>query len=73
MLVLKMATSAVGTSLAFVQIAKLIITTSVCGNTIDNGGGPAIDGITDCNMKCSGNITEFCGAANRLDMYEQIG
>lgn len=25
--------------------------------------------ITDCNMACNGNASEFCGAGNRLDLY----
>ena len=25
--------------------------------------------LTDCNMVCNGNSSEFCGAGNRLDMY----
>lgn len=41
-----------------------------CGNTISNGGTLASAGLSDCNMACSGNSSEYCGAGNRLDMYE---
>ncbi|KAF2761337.1 WSC-domain-containing protein [Pseudovirgaria hyperparasitica] len=37
-----------------------------CGNTIDNGHGPKSDG---CTMTCKGNSTEFCGGANRINLY----
>lgn len=38
-----------------------------CGNTIQfqNGVAP----LADCNMACSGNKTENCGAGNRLTMW----
>jgi hypothetical protein len=40
-----------------------------CGNSISNGGGPAPDGLTGCNMVCNGNSSEYCGGPNRLDVY----
>lgn len=41
-----------------------------CGNAFSNGGGPAPDGLTGCNMLCNGNKTEYCGGPNRLDTYK---
>src|ERR1035438_3075637 len=41
-----------------------------CGNVFSNGGGPAPDGFTGCNMPCNGNLSEFCGGPNRLDLYD---
>ncbi|WYZ34618.1 hypothetical protein EsH8_I_000894 [Colletotrichum jinshuiense] len=38
-----------------------------CGNTISNGGAPAVDG---CNMLCNGNSSEYCGGGNRLNVYD---
>ncbi|GAB7357018.1 hypothetical protein MBLNU459_g7845t2 [Dothideomycetes sp. NU459] len=38
-----------------------------CGNTI-NAGSVSVT-VSDCNMVCGGNATEYCGAGNRLDMY----
>jgi hypothetical protein len=40
-----------------------------CGNTLANGGGPAPDGNSLCNMACNGNTAETCGGPNRLDIY----
>ncbi|KAF8534900.1 putative glyoxal oxidase precursor [Trichophaea hybrida] len=40
-----------------------------CDNTLKNGGGPAPDGSTGCNMPCNGNAAEMCGGSNRLNMY----
>jgi hypothetical protein len=40
-----------------------------CGNSASNGGGPAPDGLTGCNMVCNGNSSEYCGGPNRLDVY----
>jgi hypothetical protein len=37
-----------------------------CGNKISNGGKPATNG---CSMVCNGNKSEFCGGANRLNLY----
>ena len=44
-----------------------------CGNTILGGNGPAQDGLSGCNMLCSGNSSEFCGGPYRLDMYQAPG
>jgi hypothetical protein len=41
-----------------------------CGNYFSNGGGPAPDGATGCNMLCNGNTSETCGGPNRLDVYD---
>ncbi|CZR70098.1 uncharacterized protein PAC_19999 [Phialocephala subalpina] len=41
-----------------------------CGNTFSNGGVPAPDGLAGCNMLCSGNLSEYCGGPNRLDVYD---
>ena len=34
------------------------------------GGIPAPEGLAGCNMPCAGNGSEFCGAGNRLDVYQ---
>lgn len=36
---------------------------------VSNGGGPASDGQTGCNMYCKGNATEICGGGNRLTAW----
>ncbi|KAF4631590.1 hypothetical protein G7Y89_g6540 [Cudoniella acicularis] len=41
-----------------------------CGNAFLNGGGPAPDGETGCDMACSGNATETCGGPNRLSLWD---
>ncbi|KAF2458758.1 hypothetical protein BDY21DRAFT_283734 [Lineolata rhizophorae] len=41
-----------------------------CGNEFENGGGPAPDGLSGCDMPCNGNSSEFCGGSNRLDTYQ---
>ncbi|ORY19791.1 hypothetical protein BCR34DRAFT_595240 [Clohesyomyces aquaticus] len=41
-----------------------------CGNSFVNGGGPAPDGNTGCNMPCNGNAQETCGGPNRLNVYQ---
>ncbi|KAJ7058518.1 galactose oxidase [Mycena amicta] len=38
-----------------------------CDNFIGNGGGPTA--ATDCNMACTGNALELCGAGNRLNVF----
>ncbi|KAG9238758.1 putative glyoxal oxidase precursor [Amylocarpus encephaloides] len=42
-----------------------------CDNTIKNTAAIAPGGISDCNVLCAGNTTEYCGAGNRLDIYKQ--
>ncbi|KAJ7186433.1 copper radical oxidase [Mycena filopes] len=42
-----------------------------CGLEIDNGGAPVL--LSDCNMACAGNISEFCGGPNRLTMFNYTG
>lgn len=44
-----------------------------CGNSFLGGNGPAPDGLSGCNMLCSGNSSEFCGGPYRLDMYQAPG
>ncbi|KAF2021810.1 copper radical oxidase [Aaosphaeria arxii CBS 175.79] len=41
-----------------------------CGNSFSNGGGPAPDGNSGCNMPCNGNAQEMCGGPNRLNAYQ---
>lgn len=41
-----------------------------CGNARD--ATSTIQSISDCNMPCSGNKTEICGAGNRLSLYKQL-
>lgn len=44
-----------------------------CGNTINAGSvAQASDDVdtNGCSMLCGGNQTEYCGGANRLDMYQ---
>lgn len=43
-----------------------------CGNSFDNGGGPAPDGSAGCSMACNGDSTEICGGSQRLSMYGYI-
>ena len=43
-----------------------------CGNSFDNGGGPAPDGSAGCSFACAGDSTEICGGNQRLSMYEYI-
>lgn len=38
-----------------------------CDNYISSSASSAP--LSDCNMLCSGNSTEFCGAGNRLNLY----
>jgi hypothetical protein len=40
-----------------------------CGNTLQNGGGPAPDGNALCDMTCDGDKTQICGGPNRLTLY----
>lgn len=42
-----------------------------CGTAIVNGG--AREPISDCNMACAGNVSEFCGGPNRLTVYNYTG
>jgi chitinase len=39
-----------------------------CGNQINNGSTIVDD--SECNMPCDGYPGEYCGAGNRLDMYQ---
>lgn len=38
-----------------------------CSNTLREGSSEAP--LTDCNMACTGDDTQFCGAGNRLELY----
>ncbi|KXJ92952.1 heme peroxidase [Microdochium bolleyi] len=40
-----------------------------CGNALNNGSVPAPT--AQCNMLCSGNDRQYCGAGNRLSLYEK--
>lgn len=40
-----------------------------CGNSFANGGAPTP--LTDCNMACAANASEFCGGPNRLNVSRQ--
>jgi hypothetical protein len=39
-----------------------------CGNVINTGS--ALATLSDCSFICPGNAYEYCGAGNRLEMYE---
>jgi hypothetical protein len=41
-----------------------------CGNELGFGSSIAPGGDSECSMTCAGNYTEFCGDANRLNVYE---
>ncbi|KUJ17770.1 WSC-domain protein [Mollisia scopiformis] len=41
-----------------------------CGDTFSNGGVPAPEGLSGCDMLCSGNLSEYCGGPNRLGVYD---
>lgn len=42
-----------------------------CDTTISNGGAPTP--ISDCNMPCNGNSSQYCGGPNRLTLYNYTG
>nr|POE77657.1 wsc domain-containing protein [Quercus suber] len=42
-----------------------------CGNTLGSGSNTTSAG--DCSMVCAGDDTEFCGAGNRLTLYQNTG
>ncbi|KAJ6479649.1 copper radical oxidase-like protein [Mycena sanguinolenta] len=42
-----------------------------CGPAIVNGG--EMEPISDCDMPCAGNSSEFCGGPNRLSLYNYTG
>ncbi|KAG6812809.1 hypothetical protein H0H92_000267 [Tricholoma furcatifolium] len=42
-----------------------------CGTTIANGGGPTA--ASACNMECAGNLSEWCGGPNALNVYNFTG
>ncbi|KAI0764219.1 hypothetical protein BD413DRAFT_483077 [Trametes elegans] len=42
-----------------------------CDTTFENGGAPTP--LSDCNMACNGNSSEFCGGPNRLNVYNFTG
>lgn len=41
-----------------------------CGNTIHSTSTNV--SLSECNMPCSGNQYQYCGAGNRLDLYENL-
>ncbi|KAF8882972.1 copper radical oxidase [Infundibulicybe gibba] len=42
-----------------------------CGSSIASTG--VLSAVTDCNMVCAGNSSEFCGGPNRLSLYNLTG
>ncbi|KAH6874786.1 cell wall-binding protein [Thelonectria olida] len=40
-----------------------------CGNSFSDGS--VLTTLSDCNMVCNGNSTEYCGAGNRLNVYQK--
>ncbi|KAM6513609.1 hypothetical protein FALCPG4_015994 [Fusarium falciforme] len=40
-----------------------------CGNELNNAASKTAE--TDCNMPCSGDSTQMCGAGNRLSIYSE--
>ncbi|KAJ0324077.1 hypothetical protein Brms1b_001324 [Colletotrichum noveboracense] len=38
-----------------------------CGNFLDSTSTSAL--LVDCNMPCSGDSTQYCGAGNRIELY----
>ncbi|TAQ83468.1 hypothetical protein B7494_g8209 [Chlorociboria aeruginascens] len=42
-----------------------------CGNTLGAGSVKATIQ-SDCNFRCPGNVMEYCGAGNRLELYSLI-
>lgn len=40
-----------------------------CGNALNNGAKKTDE--SDCNMACSGDNTQMCGAGNRLSLYSK--
>ena len=45
----------------------------VCGDSFQNGGTIAPGGTSVCNMLCTGNSSEYCGAGDLLDVYQRAG
>jgi hypothetical protein len=41
-----------------------------CGNTLD--ATSTIKTLSDCNMPCGGNVTQTCGAGNRISLYKNL-
>lgn len=41
-----------------------------CDNEFRNNAALAPEGLAGCNMPCLGNSSEYCGAGNRLDVYQ---
>ena len=52
-----------------VGLCRTTLISADCDNKLENGGGPAPNGNTGCDMACSGNSAETCGGPNRLDLY----
>jgi hypothetical protein len=40
---------------------------SDCGSTLNYGSAPTP--LTDCDMTCAGNSSEYCGGPDRLNLY----
>ncbi|KAK3360011.1 hypothetical protein B0T25DRAFT_621313 [Lasiosphaeria hispida] len=39
-----------------------------CGNSLSSGSAPAPE--DDCSVICAGNVFEYCGGGNRLELYK---
>ena len=39
-----------------------------CGNSLNAGSVPAP--VTECSMVCGGDAFDYCGAGNRLQLYQ---
>ncbi|MCJ1402937.1 hypothetical protein MMC11_006158 [Xylographa trunciseda] len=44
-----------------------------CGNDLPARASPTPGVIGGCNMACTGNSTEMCGAGSRLSLYQKCG
>ncbi|KAK0752396.1 heme peroxidase [Schizothecium vesticola] len=42
-----------------------------CGDVLQTGSVQAV--LEDCGMRCAGDVSQFCGAGNRLELYQRRG
>ena len=42
-----------------------------CGDALQAGSVQAV--LADCDMRCAGDVSQFCGAGNRLELYRRRG
>lgn len=47
-------------------MSHVAIVSAVCGSAIENGGVPI--NLSNCDMLCAGNSSEFCGGDDTLDV-----